>query len=97
MKPLTLIVAVFVSLVLLSSVRGEVSLDAPPPGIHAKDWIPITSTLGFVIIDDRSESPHTLTPGHRPVRGYFMALRKDAWRRLEVASEMRLHRIDEAR
>lgn len=94
MKPLVTLALVLASIVLLSNAQGQSPAQPPPPGIHAEDWIPISSNLGFVILNDQSISPRRVGPAS--VRGYFVAYRQNMWQRLEVAPQMGLYRVEGA-
>jgi hypothetical protein len=87
MKSIISSILLVVCLCVLCFVAGAQPPRAPnqvPPDIAVDSWLPITSTLGFVITGGgapgmpRSGSVSTVT-------GYFMALKDDAWVRLEIA------------
>lgn len=109
MKTLTLTTFLFVSILATSATLAAepakppafgADLGARPIGVEANEWIPISDTLGFVVVSTqadpiRYEGP---PPGERtrpllrgvmppaPATGYFMVKTTDGWRRLVVMS-----------
>jgi hypothetical protein len=87
--------AFLASVLLVASVIGlssAVSADSPdrPPGVAAVDWIPISDSLGIVVL--RRETVRTIPNGIGPqvgkdvpaTSGYFMVKDGTGWRRLVV-------------
>jgi hypothetical protein len=87
MKAFLASVLLVVSVIALSS---AVSADSPdrPPGVAAADWVPISDSLGIILLhDDRKTldlDPFGAGPGKGAANGYFMVKDHGVWRRLVV-------------
>lgn len=66
-----------------------------PIGVEAKDWIPVTANLGFVVVAITELAPGIQGPTSpqlllnevapaAPAAGYFMIKSENGWRRLVV-------------
>jgi len=78
------IVLVAAAAIVLSSAAGA---DAPnrPPGVGILDWIPISDSLGIVLVRPatRPVDPTALLLAP-PAEGYLMVKRAAGWRRLVI-------------
>lgn len=87
MKPLLgflLVIAIVVSVVPYAR-----SLGAPPspPGVSAKNWIPLGDAAGFVISRPLPGDP---MPAPGAVKGYFMVRQGSNWLRVETGQDMQV-------
>jgi len=63
-----------------------------PPGIAASDWVPLSKTLGLVVLHPRERTVTMPVPDptalliHQPLQGYFMIRRGMSWLRLVIVN-----------
>jgi len=75
-----------IALLALSATAFAADVPDVPPGVAAKNWVPISARLGIVLVETanapgRPERALMLRP---PVNGYFMVKGADGWTRLVI-------------
>jgi hypothetical protein len=77
-----------VSLTGVAIVSGQTAPDRPP-GVSAKQWIPISDRLGFIVLPSASIAAGSADPDvllvKPPVDGYFMVKDGTGWSRVNIA------------
>ena len=77
-------------LLLLSGPQAAPSESTRPKGVTDESWVPVSTTVGFVISDEAQPQVGARTP--RAVTGYFVAYRNGEWVRLEPVNNARVYR-----
>jgi hypothetical protein len=90
MKSLGVMSLVAASLLVVHFASGATVPDRPA-GVEARNWIPVSGTLGFVVV-----APDTPMVASRdalllmpPAEGYFMAKTGSGWRRLVIVEPVK--------
>jgi hypothetical protein len=86
MKTLTYIAIALMAGFIFANAQGQGD-SARPASIPEDRWIPITNTLGFVVVTERT----TVQPR---IDGYFVAWRNGGWRRLETMTEGGIYKLN---
>jgi hypothetical protein len=77
-----------VSLTGAAVVSGQTTSNRPQ-GVSAKQWIPISDKLGFVVLPSASIGSGSADPDvlqvKPPVEGYFMLRNNSGWSRIAIA------------
>ncbi len=77
-----------VSLAGAAVVSGQTTSNRPQ-GVSAKQWIPISDKLGFVVLPSASIGAGSADPDvlmvKPPVEGYFMLKDNSGWSRISIA------------
>jgi hypothetical protein len=99
MKVLTVLALMFASVFTANFALGAAGADRPSD-VAAKDWIPISEKLGFVVVTPKSTSiPLAVEDGQillappgvlsaelmPPAKGYFVVKTATGWQRLVIA------------
>ncbi len=77
-----------VSLTAAAVVSGQTT-SSRPQGVSAKQWIPISDKLGFVVLPSASIGSGSADPDvllvKPPVEGYFMLKDNSGWSRIAIS------------
>ena len=76
-----------IALLALSCAAFATDVPEMPPGVSAKNWVPISAKLGLVLVES-ANMPARPERGalmlRPPVNGYFMVKGADGWTRLNI-------------
>jgi hypothetical protein len=91
MKAITSVLLVLVSVLAIHFALGASSPDRPA-GVDARNWVPVSETLGFVMTSSQTiapafdNQPLLLTPA---TEGYFMIRTSIGWQRLVIKDPLK--------
>lgn len=87
MKAIAASLLVLASVLAIHFANGAAPRDRPP-GVDARDWIPVSDKMGFVDTTPRSFPPADamLEP---PTGGYFMIRNGNGWHRIVINSPLK--------
>jgi hypothetical protein len=86
--PMICIAIAVISLTGAAVVSGQTTSNRPQ-GVSAKQWIPLSDKLGFVVLPSASIGAGSADPDvllvKPPVEGYFMLKDNSGWSRIAIA------------
>lgn len=90
MKKLFGLLLILTIAVVAIPIARSMGVPPAPPGISARDWIPLGDTAGFVVTHANAPLGEPSMPGF--VRGYFMVRpATSTWLRVESDLQSQLH------